>query len=262
MASQDSWTGWIVFAGFVIIIVGVMDVLQGFIAILEDEYVVATPKGLAIFDVTAWGWTSLIWGALLVIAGLGLLGGAGWARWLAIFGVAINAIQQVAFLSNYPQAYPLWNILIVALNIVVLYALTARWEGYTATLRAPTTCPAPAAAPPGGGTGPAVLLVGLVVHLRDLDRDLERGGDLARRGCDPRRADDRCDRRKHATDLLGVDTHLACNGEVHQVRDRRRIDGDKRRDAYERKRLRVQTRRFDRIRRHARQQVEYRRLAG
>ena len=64
MASQDSWTGWIVFAGFVIIIVGVMDALQGFIAILEDEYVVATPKGLAIFDVTAWGWTSLIWGGL------------------------------------------------------------------------------------------------------------------------------------------------------------------------------------------------------
>jgi hypothetical protein len=139
MASQDSWTGWIVFAGFVIIIIGVMDVLQGFIAILEDDYVVATPKGLAIFDVTAWGWTSLIWGALLVIAGLGLLGGAGWARWLAIFGVAINAIQQVAFLSNYPQAYPLWNILIVTLNIVVLYALTARWEGFKGTMRGSTT---------------------------------------------------------------------------------------------------------------------------
>jgi len=132
MASQDSWTGWIVFAGFVVIIVGVMDALQGFIAILEDEYVVATPKGLALFDVTAWGWTSLIWGGVLILAGLGLLGGAGWARWLAIFGVGINAIQQVAFLSNYPQAYPLWNILIVALNIV---ALTARWQGFRDSVR-------------------------------------------------------------------------------------------------------------------------------
>jgi len=135
MASQDSWTGWIVFAGFVVIIVGVMDALQGFIAILADEYVVATPKGLALFDVTAWGWTSLIWGGVLILAGLGLLGGAGWARWLAIFGVGINAIQQVAFLSNYPQAYPLWNILIVALNIVVLFALTARWQGFRDSVR-------------------------------------------------------------------------------------------------------------------------------
>lgn len=138
MASRGSWAGWIVFASFVIIIVGVMDVLQGFIAILEDDYVVATPKGLAILDVTAWGWTSLIWGALLVIAGLGLLGGAGWARWLAIFGVAINAVQQVAFLSNYPQAYPLWNILIVTLNFVVLFALTVHWKGYNETMHGST----------------------------------------------------------------------------------------------------------------------------
>jgi len=130
MASQDAWTGWIVFAGFVILIVGAMDILQGFVAILEDEYVVATTEGLAIVDVTAWGWITLIWGGLLVVAGLGLLGGAGWARWLAIFGVGINAIQQVAFLANYPNAYPLWNILIVTLSVLVLYALTVRWEGF------------------------------------------------------------------------------------------------------------------------------------
>ena len=130
MASQDAWSGWISFAGIVIIIVGAMDVLQGLMAILEDDYVVATQKGLAIVDVTAWGWATLIWGAILILAALGLLGGAGWARWLAIIGVTVNAVQQVAFLANYPQAYPLWNILIVALNIVVLYALTARWQGF------------------------------------------------------------------------------------------------------------------------------------
>jgi hypothetical protein len=134
MASRDAWSGWISFAGIVIIIVGVMDVLQGFVAILEDEYVVATREGLAILDVTAWGWATLIWGGLLILGGLGLLAGAGWARWLVIIGVAVNAVQQVAFLANYPQAYPLWNLLIVALNIVVLYALTARWQGFKASV--------------------------------------------------------------------------------------------------------------------------------
>ena len=130
MASQDAWSGWISFAGILIIIVGGMDMLQGFVAIIKDEYVVATSKGLAILDVTAWGWTSLLWGLLLVVAGIGLLGGAGWARWLAIIGVAVNAIQQVGFLANYPQAYPLWNLMIVGLNVVVLFALTAHWQGY------------------------------------------------------------------------------------------------------------------------------------
>ena len=55
MASQDSsWSGWIVFAGFVLVLVGAMDAIQGFVAIIKDEYVVATAKGLAIVDVTTW----------------------------------------------------------------------------------------------------------------------------------------------------------------------------------------------------------------
>jgi hypothetical protein len=135
MATRESWAGWIVFASFVIIIVGAMDMIQGLVAVFEDEYVVATREGLAIMDVTAWGWTTLIWGGILILAGLGLLAGADWARWLAIIGVSVNAIQQVAFLANYPQAYPLWNILIVTLNFVVLYALTARWQGFRETMQ-------------------------------------------------------------------------------------------------------------------------------
>jgi hypothetical protein len=130
MASRDSMGGWIGFAGIVLLVFGALDVLQGFVALIQDEYVVATSKGLAIVDVTGWGWITLLWGVLLVFAGLGLLSGASWARWLAIVGVGLNAIQQIMFMANYPQAYPLWNILIVALNIIVLYALTARWQGY------------------------------------------------------------------------------------------------------------------------------------
>ena len=80
MSSQDSsWSGWIVFAAIVLVIVGALDILQGFVGILKDDYVIATAKGLAIVDVTTWGWMTLLWGVLLVLTGLGLLGGAGWA---------------------------------------------------------------------------------------------------------------------------------------------------------------------------------------
>ena len=127
---KSSWGGWIVFAGIVLFIIGSIDVLQGLVAILEDEFVVETRRGLAIVDATTWGWITLLWGVLIFFAGLGLLGGAGWARWLAIIGVGLNAIEQIAFMANFPQAYPLWNLLIVALNVLVLFALTARWQGY------------------------------------------------------------------------------------------------------------------------------------
>ena len=105
MASRSAWGGWIVFAGIVLLIIGSIDALQGLVAIFEDEYVVATRKGLALIDVTTWGWITLVWGVVIFCAGLGLLGGAGWARWLAIIGVGINAVQQVAFMANFPQAY-------------------------------------------------------------------------------------------------------------------------------------------------------------
>jgi len=130
MASRSAWGGWIVFAGVVLLMIGAMDVLQGLVAITEDEFVVETRRGLAIVDVTTWGWITLLWGVVIGLAGFGLLGGAGWARWLAIIGVGINAVQQVAFMANFPQAYPLWNILIIALNVLVLFALTVRWQGY------------------------------------------------------------------------------------------------------------------------------------
>ena len=135
MASNDSWgAGWIAFAGIILVIVGAIDVIWGFLAILEDEYVKATPEGLAIIDVTAWGWLTLLWGCLLVLAGIALVGGAGWARWFAIIGASIGAIGQMAYMANFPEAYPLWNITVLALQIIVIYALVAKWEGYKASI--------------------------------------------------------------------------------------------------------------------------------
>jgi hypothetical protein len=133
MSTNDTvsgWVGWIAFAGLMALIIGAIDMIQGFFAIIEDQKIISTGEGLAIVDVTAWGWFTLLWGGLLIIAGLALLGGAGWARWLAIIGVGLGAIAQMGFLANYPQAYPLWNITILALQIIVLYALVVKWSEY------------------------------------------------------------------------------------------------------------------------------------
>jgi hypothetical protein len=128
MASKTAWTGWVAFAGFIMIMVGSIGAIQGLFAIIEDEYVVATREGLAIIDASGWGWIHLIWGGLLVLGGIGLLARQGWARWFTIVVAGLNAIAQIAFLANYPNAYPLWNITMVALEVVIIYALTVRWE--------------------------------------------------------------------------------------------------------------------------------------
>ena len=133
--NSKSMSGWIGFAGILLVIVGSIDFFQGLIALFEDEYYVVSQSGFLVFDLTGWGWTMVIWGVLLVLAGLGLLAGQGWARWFAIVVVGLNFIAQLGFLGN--SQYPLWSLTGVALSMVVLYALTARWSESEAELTAP-----------------------------------------------------------------------------------------------------------------------------
>ena len=131
--NSKSMAGWIGFAGILMLIVGSIDFIQGLIALFDDEYYVVTESGFLVVDLTAWGWVLLIWGVLLVLAGLGLASGQGWARWLAIVVVSLNFIVQLGFLGN--SQYPLWSLTVMALNVIVLFALTARWSESAADLR-------------------------------------------------------------------------------------------------------------------------------
>ena len=124
--NSKSMAGWIGFAAILLLMVGAIDFFQGLIAVFEDEYFVPTGSGFLVLDLTGWGWAMMIWGVLLVFAGLGLGAGQGWARWFAIVVVSLNFIAQLGFLGN--SQYPLWSLTVMALNIIVLYALTARWR--------------------------------------------------------------------------------------------------------------------------------------
>jgi hypothetical protein len=132
--NSKSMAGWIAFAGMLVLIVGSIDFFQGLIALFEDEYFVVTASGFLVVDLTAWGWIMMIWGVLLVFAGLGLIAAQGWARWFAIVVVSLNFIAQLGFLGN--SQYPLWSLTVMALNIIILYALTARWSESAVDLNA------------------------------------------------------------------------------------------------------------------------------
>lgn len=130
--NSRSMAGWIGFAGMLMLVLGGVDVFQGLIALIEDEYYVPTQAGFLVVDITGWGWIMLVWGALLVLAGLGLLAGQGWARWFTIVVVSLNFFAQLGFVGN--SQYPLWALTGIALSVVVLYALTARWSESEAEL--------------------------------------------------------------------------------------------------------------------------------
>jgi hypothetical protein len=124
--------GWIVFAAVLMLVVGSIDFFEGLIAVIRKQYYVATPSQIIVFNVTTWGWLTLLWGIVLFCVGLALWAGSGWARWTGIVLVCLNLIGQLSWLGS--SAYPLWSLVGITLSIIVLYALTARWEGYPETV--------------------------------------------------------------------------------------------------------------------------------
>lgn len=126
MASDSSWAGWVVFAGLLMMIMGVIDFIEGLIAVIRDQYYVIHGDQVIVFDTTTWGWITMILGVLLFFVGAGLLSQRGGARWIAILLVSVALIEQLSWLGN--SAYPLWALVVVALQVMVLFALTARWS--------------------------------------------------------------------------------------------------------------------------------------
>lgn len=124
--NSRSMAGWIGFAGIVTLILGGLAFFEGLIALLRDNYYVPTQGGFLVVNVTGWGWIMLLWGIILACVGLGLLGGAGWARWVAILFVIVNIFGQLGFLGNTNDT--LWLLTTLTLNIIVLFALTVRWH--------------------------------------------------------------------------------------------------------------------------------------
>lgn len=118
------WVGWIYFAGFLMIVSGILQMISGLTALLNDKFYVATAQNLLAFDITTWGWVHLLFGLFVVLAGTAVIGGHVWGRLVAIVLAMLGIIAQFAFLS----AYPFWAILMIIVNFLVLYALTVHGE--------------------------------------------------------------------------------------------------------------------------------------
>jgi hypothetical protein len=126
LASARAWSGWIGFAGLMMMILGAIDFFEGLIAVIRGEYYAFTSQGLIIFDTTTWGWLAMIMGVVLFLVGLGLTGGASWARWVAIILLVVNLLGNIGWVGS--SDHQIWALTVVALEIIVLYALTARWS--------------------------------------------------------------------------------------------------------------------------------------
>ncbi len=115
------WVGWIIFAGIMMFMIGSFHAIEGLVALFKDDYFLVRPSGLVIdVNYTAWGWTHLIFGIIVAIAGLSAMAGQTWARVVGIILAVVSALVNITFLA----AYPVWSAIIITLDVLVVYALT------------------------------------------------------------------------------------------------------------------------------------------
>lgn len=117
------WTGWIAFAGIMMLIGGSIAFLQGLVAAVNDTWVgwnAATSNAIVV-DLTAWGWVHMIVGVIVFLAGIGVFTGNILARTVGVIIASISLIVNFMWLP----AYPLWAIIVITIDALVIWALTA-----------------------------------------------------------------------------------------------------------------------------------------
>jgi hypothetical protein len=112
--------GWLLFAATMLGLAGILSVFDGIIALSRGKFYTAN-SSYVFTDLRTWGWITLVIGALLIVAAMGVFSGSGFARWFGILMAGLNAVGL--FGSPTAQAYPFWSLIIFALDILVIYAL-------------------------------------------------------------------------------------------------------------------------------------------
>jgi hypothetical protein len=125
--SKDAWAlGIAVFAGIMMVTIGIFQVIAGFAAILNDQFYRVTPHYVFKFDATTWGWIHLLLGLVVGVAGYAIFAGLTWARDV---GIAAAGLSAIANFLTIPE-YPFWSLMIISLDISVIWALTVYMRPY------------------------------------------------------------------------------------------------------------------------------------
>jgi hypothetical protein len=116
----SAWVGWVLFAGVLIIMLGLFQGTMGLVALFDDGYFLVNRSGLLVpVDYTVWGWVHIILGVVAFVTGFGLLLGQLWARVTGIVLAVLSMLVNLAFFA----AYPLWALVVIAFNVLTIYAL-------------------------------------------------------------------------------------------------------------------------------------------
>lgn len=118
---RTGWTGWIAFAGVMMVIGGALNLLYGIIAAVNDDWAVWTNRAVVYLDVSEWGWVHIILGLIVLLSGIGVFSGNILARTVGVIVASISLVVNFLFIP----VYPVWSLIVITIDALVIWALTA-----------------------------------------------------------------------------------------------------------------------------------------
>lgn len=116
----SGWVGWVYFAGIMLLLLGAFQLIEGLTALFNRPYLLVNSNGLLVtVDLSAWGWLHLLIGVVALVAGWGVMVAKRWAQILGIVLAGVSAIVNLTYIA----AYPLWSVVVITVDVIVIYAL-------------------------------------------------------------------------------------------------------------------------------------------
>lgn len=117
-------SGWVYFASVMMFLAGLLHGVEGLVALFKENFFVVTPNALIAFNYTTWGWINIVLAIVLLTAAASVLAGGLWGRAVGVIAAVLSIVASMAFLS----AYPIWSILVIVVDVLVIHALVVRAE--------------------------------------------------------------------------------------------------------------------------------------
>jgi hypothetical protein len=118
--------GWTVFAAVMLMISGIGNILEGIAQLVRGSYFVTLPNYAYTLSVHSWGWIHLGAGIVFFLAGAALMADKTWARAVGVAFASLSLFMNLVYLPF----FPVWSIVVIALDAFVIWALLTPRRGY------------------------------------------------------------------------------------------------------------------------------------
>jgi hypothetical protein len=123
----SGWTSWVGFAGFMMIVLGMLHIIDGLVGIFRSSFYLVSDNAAQVVvfpNVKTWAWVNLIAGIIVTLAGFSLFNGSRWARLVAVLlSVVVIAVNLLSI-----SLYPIWSVIAIALSTLIIYAVTVHGD--------------------------------------------------------------------------------------------------------------------------------------